>query len=111
MTYAERTRACKKILSAIYGHKNVSVTKYTGTAAHWVEINVRVSTPRDCDCRFTPAAGGRLKGCQACKDRASIVKKEVEEALKCIEFSTWYSDDGMDDKPHKALTIHVNHNC
>lgn len=106
MTYAERTRTCKKILAAIYGHKNVSVKKHTGTAAHWVEINVYVSTHEGCTCVMP---SGRLWGCQTCKIVASKVEREVEAALKDIEFSTWYSDDGMDDKPRKALTIHVNH--
>jgi len=98
MTYiktSEKTKAIRKALSDVYGYKNVSVTKSTGTASHWITIKVKIQKPKDCRCK-----GWTLDKCASCKGVCVVTREKVEKmsvlALKEIgtEFDTYCSDYG-----------------
>jgi len=107
----EKTKAIKKRLVAVYGAKNVSVLKGTGTASHWITSTVYIERPSTCIC--SEEERGRWPNCDACRAMSRETDQRVEEiaALALQElgavFGTYYSDDYTDSTPHDCHLINI----
>jgi hypothetical protein len=107
---ATKTRAIKKALAAHFPAKDISVTKGTGTASHWISTRVTVSRPAECNCEVV----GRYPACFSCRNYVNRIDKYVESiASKALtdlgaNFDTYYSDDYTDSTPRSCHSVSIN---
>lgn len=107
----EKTAAIKKALVPLYGSANVSVTKGSGTASHWITTRVQINIARACQCE-NPGRSYGDKRCSLCRDAyrgaESFIKKTANEVVaKLGGFSSYYSDDYSDSRPHDCHLVDV----
>ncbi len=110
---AAKTKAIKKALAAHFPAKDISVTKGTGTASHWISSRVTIDRPTDCACDPL-ASNGYYRTCDSCKaaHRAAdtLIDDVAAKALKDIGagFSSYYSDDYTDSTARDCHSVSVN---
>ena len=80
----------KKILSGIFGIKNVSVKNGQGTAWGWVDCYIQISKPINCTCVDNEPY------CDNCRAALNAASKFAENATKEIPYYTYSSDEGQE---------------
>lgn len=89
ITTSEKCKVIKKHLQFIFGRKDIGVYKGTGTASHWITINM----PRE------------LHGQPAYSMIKTLAIKALED--KGMKPDTYISDDGYDSKG-TCISVHFN---
>lgn len=96
---AKRNRLIKAALVAEFGRGNVSVRGERGTAAGWVNIEIKAKKPHEGDCDW---------GCLMCRDARDKVEGRVWQILAETRLDrmlyTWYDDMG---ERHYECSIRV----
>jgi len=108
MRVTRRNKLVKKILGIKFGYENVSVKGGTGTAYGWCDIIITVDDPcphkQDespcssfclsgiCDGNLKLLRGGWGNSARQLKNERIV--DQAREALKDIEFDSYYADDG-----------------
>jgi len=102
----ERTKEVKKKLVKVFPRDIVSVRNGRGTAYGWVEIRIHLSRLVNCPekpdhgCGWCPKWGN----CPIFKEIRIKGYRQVEEAIRGIEFNT-YPDDMNRDQPEYTIDI------
>lgn len=94
----ENAKTIKKILSSLFGYKNVTVRIGTGTASGWISARVDLAKPENCSCTHT--AWGTLERCSSCRqEMAGAHTRFNEERGKYkLELYTYCDDMGGDNE-------------
>ncbi len=103
----ENAKTIKKILSNLFGYKNVTVRIGTGTASGWITARVDLAKPETCSCTHT--AWGTLERCEDCKTEIEVsrLKFTVERSKTNIELYTYCSDMGDEDRECFNLSFDI----
>ena len=96
-----RNKEVKSILSSVFGSKNVSVTNGKGTSWGWCHISIKMDK--------SGCTGDEINGypsyCTNCRLKIKETHEIADRAIKDVEFSTYYDDEGYQDKRY---SIHLN---
>lgn len=107
----EKAAAIKKAIAPVFGRSNVSVTKGSGTAAHWIHTDVLIPVPTGCSCE-NPGISWGDKMCATCRTAYNAAEAKMNElanqAVKELGgFSSYYSDDYADSSPYDCHLAQV----
>lgn len=94
MEIRETTKRVKEVLSGIYGHKNVSVKRGRGTACGWVEAQILIDRPAECEHANEDITFCSCKACIKAMNTESSSARKAVYADKDIHFYTYTCDDG-----------------
>ena len=109
MDIKQRNKNLKKTLTKVFNKNQVSVRGGTGTATGWVDIDITLSEPINCQCDKMFGTGmDRQPGyCPICKDLLNKARERADNAIKDIEFYTHTDDCNAE---HKEYVLQVSFN-